>query len=97
MSNPPYVPTGTPVDAEVAADPPDAVFAGPEGLDLMPAVVGRAADLLRPGGLVAIEHDEGQHEALPELLARHGDFDEVCDHLDLAGRPRYVTALRRRK
>jgi release factor glutamine methyltransferase len=92
VSNPPYVPAGTPVAAEVRADPAEAVFAGTDGLAVIPAVIGRAAALLRPGGALALEHDETHAEAVPVLL-RDG-WRDVADHRDLAGRPRYTTARR---
>lgn len=92
VSNPPYVPAGTPVEPEVRADPAEAVFAGADGLALIPAVIERAAALLRPGGVLAIEHDETQAQAVPALL-RDG-WRDVADHRDLAGRPRYTTAVR---
>lgn len=95
LSNPPYVPQGAPVDVEVAVhDPHDAVFAGADGLALMPGLIRRAADLLRGGGRLGIEHDDTQGESLPELIRATGRFDEVTDHRDLAGRPRFVTARR---
>ncbi len=95
LSNPPYVPEGAPVDVEVAEhDPHDAVFAGADGLALMPGLVARAAGLLRPGGRLGIEHDDSQGESLPELIRATGRFGEVTDHRDLAGRPRFVTARR---
>jgi release factor glutamine methyltransferase len=92
VSNPPYVPAGTPVEPEVRADPADAVFAGADGLDVIPAVIARAGALLRPGGVLAIEHDETHAEAVPALLA--DGWRDVADHRDLAGRPRYTTAVR---
>jgi release factor glutamine methyltransferase len=92
VSNPPYVPAGTPVEPEVRADPADAVFAGADGLAVIPAVIARAAALLRPGGVFAIEHDETHAEAVPALLA--DGWRDVADHRDLAGRPRYTTAVR---
>lgn len=95
VCNPPYVPSGTAVAAEVRADPQEAVFAGSDGLVLMPAITARAADLLRPGGVVAIEHDDTHGAALPALLDADGRWTEVVGHLDLTGRPRYVTAVRR--
>lgn len=95
LSNPPYVPEGAPVDVEVAEhDPHDAVFAGADGLALMPGLVRRAADLLRPGGWLGIEHDDSHGWSLPELIRATGRFGEVTDHRDLAGRPRFVTARR---
>lgn len=94
VSNPPYVPDSTRVAPEVEADPAEAVFAGPDGLDLMPAVIARAAELLRPGGIFAVEHDETHGRQLAALLTA-GEWAEVTDHEDLAGRPRYMTAVRR--
>jgi release factor glutamine methyltransferase len=84
------------VPPEVAEhDPPDAVFGGPEGLEVIRPVIGRAAALLRPGGAVGIEHDDGHAAAVRELFAADGRFDWINDHLDLAGRPRFCTATRR--
>jgi release factor glutamine methyltransferase len=94
VSNPPYVPAATAVAAEVRADPHDAVFGGPDGLDLLPMVIARAGDLLRAGGLLAVEHDDSHAYAVPELLRADGRFAEVVDHLDLSGRPRFATARR---
>ncbi|HEY3091000.1 MAG TPA: peptide chain release factor N(5)-glutamine methyltransferase [Jatrophihabitantaceae bacterium] len=92
VSNPPYVPAGTLVEPEVRADPADAVFAGVDGLAVIPAVIARAAQLLRPGGVLALEHDETHAHAVPALL---GDgWRDVADHRDLTGRPRYATAMR---
>jgi release factor glutamine methyltransferase len=95
VCNPPYVPAATPVGAEVRFDPADAVFAGADGLALMPAVLERAAELLRPGGVLALEHDDTHADSVPALLRRHGRFADIADHRDLAGRPRYATATRR--
>lgn len=93
LSNPPYVPAGSPVAPEVAGhDPPAAVFGGPDGLAVIRAVVGCAARLLAPGGRVGVEHDDTHGAAVPALLAAHGRFRDIQDHRDLAGRPRYTTA-----
>lgn len=95
VCNPPYVPTATQVGPEVRFDPTDAVFAGEDGLALVPAVLERAAELLRPGGILALEHDDSHAESVPALLRESGLFDDVTDHQDLTGRPRYATASRR--
>ena len=93
LSNPPYVPAATPVDPEVRADPDEAVFAGSDGLRLIPAVLERARELLRPGGVLALEHDDTHAESVPALLPADC-WDEVREHADLSGRPRFVTARR---
>nr|MDT0662883.1 peptide chain release factor N(5)-glutamine methyltransferase [Micromonospora sp. DSM 115978] len=93
VCNPPYVPAGTPVPPEVADhDPAEAVFGGPDGLAVIRSVIDRAVVLLRPGGVAGIEHDESHAGRLPALLRAGGRFDEVVEHQDLAGRPRFVTA-----
>lgn len=95
LCNPPYVPTGTKVPPEVADhDPGLAVFAGPDGLDMIRHVVTAAARLLRPGGSLAIEHDDTQAESAPALLSARRVLTAVEDHPDLAGRPRFSTARR---
>lgn len=95
VCNPPYVPEGTPVPPEVREhDPHDAVFAGRDGLDVVRHVVAAAARLLRPGGSVAIEHDDTHGGSVPALLSARRVLDEVQDHTDLAGRPRFATAVR---
>ncbi len=95
VCNPPYVPSGTNVAPEVRCDPAVAVFAGADGLALMAAVIARAACLLRPGGVLALEHDDTHARAVPALLVADGHWDAVADHDDLTGRPRYATAVRR--
>lgn len=96
-SNPPYVAEHERdlVDPEVRDhDPHVALFAGPDGLDVIRVVVATAARLLKPGGFVAIEHSDRQGEAVPQLLRDAGGWDEIADHLDLTRRPRFTTARR---
>jgi release factor glutamine methyltransferase len=93
VANPPYVPTTVSVGPEVKHDPAGAVFGGPEGLDIIPAVITLAGRLLRPHGLLVMEHDDTHGLAVPALF--DADWCDVRDHADLTGRPRYVTARRR--
>jgi release factor glutamine methyltransferase len=96
VCNPPYVPDNTPVPPEVrAGDPAVAVFGGPDGLAVIPAVAARAAALLRPGGAFAVEHDDTHADAVPTLLQACPELVDVREHADLNGRPRYATARRR--
>jgi len=94
VANPPYVPAPTEVAPEVLADPQDAVFAGADGLDLIPTVISRAALLLTSGGVLAMEHDDSHGPVVARLLADDGRWSAIGPHRDLAGRPRYVTATR---
>jgi release factor glutamine methyltransferase len=94
-ANPPYVPEGTAVEPEVADhDPPEAVFAGPDGLAVIRPLLSVAASLLKLGGVLAIEHDDSHGETVPALLRSRRVLTDVEDHTDLAGRPRFVTATR---
>ncbi|AWB82108.1 peptide chain release factor N(5)-glutamine methyltransferase [Corynebacterium yudongzhengii] len=91
VSNPPYVPQADDLEPEVYADPHEAVFAGADGMSVIPRMVPLIERLLVPGGLVGIEHDETTAHAVCEVLAAHG-FVEVATLKDLAGRPRFATA-----
>ncbi|OLL73832.1 Protein-N(5)-glutamine methyltransferase PrmC [Pseudonocardia sp. Ae168_Ps1] len=95
VCNPPYVPDGTPVPPEVERwDPPGAVFGGPDGTEIIQAVVRGATGWLRHGGALAIEHDDTHGDTVPALLRRRRTLAEVTEHTDLTGRPRFVTARR---
>ncbi|MDO5678394.1 MAG: peptide chain release factor N(5)-glutamine methyltransferase [Propionibacteriaceae bacterium] len=91
--NPPYIPESHRVilPADVLEDPAEALFSGPEGLDAMHVVARVATRLLRPDGLLATEHDDSHAPAVVALFEAAG-FREVASHLDLTGRPRYVSA-----
>ncbi len=96
VANPPYVPPGAvPRDVEVREHDPEVALygGGDDGLDVPRAVLARAALLLRPGGTVVVEHAEVQQEQLLALLAPPR-WEGAAGHLDLAGRPRCVTARR---
>lgn len=95
LCNPPYVPDGTRLPPEVTDyDPPGAVFGGPDGLEIIRAVIAASAGLLRYGGHLAIEHDDTHGEVVPALLRRRKVLTDVEKHRDLAGRPRFATARR---
>lgn len=95
VCNPPYIPLEAweSVAAEARDhDPHLALFSGQDGLDAMRVLEQRAALLLRPGGVVGAEHADVQGESAPGVFTAAGRWLDVTDHLDLAGRPRYVTA-----
>jgi release factor glutamine methyltransferase len=93
VSNPPYVPDGAELEPEVIDhDPPHAVFGGPDGMAVIPAVARLAGRLLRPGGLFAVEHDDTTSSMTAETIGSTELFDDVVARTDLTGRPRFVTA-----
>ena len=95
ISNPPYVPdAATPRDPEVRLfDPAMALYGGEDGLDIVRVLSSRALRLLRPGGLLVIEHGELQGESIRDLLAVDG-WRAPATHRDLTLRDRTTTALR---
>jgi release factor glutamine methyltransferase len=101
VSNPPYIPLwAVPRDPEVHLhEPAAALYGGEDGMQFVGAVIDAAFALLKPGGLVAIEHGDLQGEtgevSVPRALSEHGGFVNVQDHLDLAQRPRYTTGVRK--
>jgi release factor glutamine methyltransferase len=95
VTNPPYVPDGATVAREVAEhDPGEALWGGPDGLDVVRALVRRAARLLKPGGHLGIEHADSQGSAVPQVLRQAGGWTGIADHVDLGGRDRFTTARR---
>ena len=95
ISNPPYVATTEAhiPDPEVLDhDPGIALWAGEDGLDVIRLVEQAARRLLRPGGLLVVEHSDRQGRTAPALLEQVGGWSEVQDHQDYAGRDRFVTA-----
>lgn len=97
VANPPYIPADAiPRDPEVRLYSPEvALFGGPDGLDLVRAVSRTGRRLLRPGGLLVIEHGELQAQEIGGLLRSDGwtDVRVGRDHL---GRNR-ATAARARQ
>jgi release factor glutamine methyltransferase len=97
IANPPYIPLTAweSVTAEVRDhDPALALWSGDDGLDEIKVVAATAARLLKPGGWFACEHADVQGESAPAVFAATGDFTEVRDQLDLAGRNRFATGRR---
>lgn len=94
VSNPPYVALS---DAQTLApevrdfEPLTALFAGPDGLEIYRRLIPQAFDLLRPGGLIALEIGFGQRDALAQLL---NHWKEVHFLDDYASIPRVVLATR---
>ncbi len=95
VSNPPYIPTS---DAPTlhpqvhAHEPHQALFSGPTGLEIYERLIPKAASLLIPNGLLALEIGHGQRDPIAQLL----HFWSAVEFLpDLQGIPRVALARRR--
>jgi len=71
-----------------------ALLAGEDGLGVIRRLVFEATAYLEPGGLLAFEIGEGQHEAV-EALLRENNYEEIGFHRDLAGIRRIAQAKKR--
>jgi len=94
VANPPYVPI---VDRDSLQpdvrefEPPTALFAGPDGLDVIRLLLPSAARVLTPGGRLLMEIGAGQAERVGALVSASG---LICREIrpDLSGIPRVVVA-----
>jgi release factor glutamine methyltransferase len=95
VSNPPYIPLEAWESVAPEArdhDPELALWSGGDGLDAIRALEVRAAVLLRPGGVIGVEHADVQGETAPGVFTGSGRWADVKDHDDLADRARFLTA-----
>ncbi|MCU0624286.1 MAG: peptide chain release factor N(5)-glutamine methyltransferase [Gemmatimonadaceae bacterium] len=95
-SNPPYIAYDEARDLPASVrdwEPAQALFAGDEGMAVIAAIVAGAADLLVPGGLLALEVDSRRADRAAALALAAG-FPDAAVVQDLAGRDRFVFATR---
>lgn len=90
LANPPYVPLGSALAPEIALfEPPEAVFAGPDGLALIDRLIAAAA----AAPLLALEVGFDQAAAVEQRMRAAG-FEAVQRLRDLAGHERVVVGRR---
>jgi len=92
VSNPPYLADGEAagLEPELAFEPKEALFAGPEGTELLQALVVGAPLHLEPGGWLLLELAPAQAPVVAGWMRAAG-FENVRSHDDLARRPRVVS------
>jgi len=96
VSNPPYLTTAEHRDLDPAVrswEPALALASGEDGLEATRGLLAGAWEVLRPGGLLALEVDSSR-AARVAALARDSGWSEVAVTQDLFGRDRYCTARR---
>ena len=97
VSNPPYVPDGdrATLQPEVRDyEPAKALFAGPDGLDVIRRLIPAAATGLKPGGSLIFEIGVGQDAAVSQLISATPGLRMVGLRNDLQGIPRTVVVER---
>jgi release factor glutamine methyltransferase len=96
ITNPPYVPQDNiPEQSEVRDwDPELALYGGsPDGVLIPERIIERAFRLLKPSGVLVMEHDISQGDRLV-AYAKASGFTSAVTGLDWTGRDRYLFAER---
>jgi len=92
VSNPPYIPSTDRATLHPQVrdhEPPTALFAGEDGLDIYKRLITQAWSALKPNGLLALEIGHGQQADLITLLT---DWHNICFINDLQQIPRVALA-----
>jgi release factor glutamine methyltransferase len=95
VSNPPYVAESEEATLEPEVrewEPRAALFAGPEGLDVLRRIAEEAPAHLGPSGLLALEVGAGQAKAVAAMLESSRAYRLVRIVRDYSGRERFVFA-----
>jgi release factor glutamine methyltransferase len=82
-ANPPYVALNQGITETVKHEPSVALWGGKDGLDLVRPIVASAGNLIRPGGILAMEFGFGMADAVRDLIVATGQFTEpriISDH-----------------
>lgn len=97
-SNPPYIASAEieTLSADVRLhEPRSALDGGPDGLDIVRRLIADAPEHLVSQGKLLIEISGEQADAVTQLLAANGHYDDIVVLKDLAKQPRVVRAARK--
>ncbi|MCX7805366.1 MAG: peptide chain release factor N(5)-glutamine methyltransferase [Planctomycetota bacterium] len=99
VSNPPYISreeAGSLQPEVIAHEPPEALFAGDGGFELIGKILKTAPDFLLPGGWVLVEIGERHGPRAIETMRAAGAYDTTEVLKDLYGKDRIAAARKRR-
>lgn len=88
VSNPPYIPYGTKLDAEVLHEPEVALFAEENGLAIYRRIIEEAPKFLNENGYLMFELGINEAEQVKNLMEK--DFDNIKIIKDLANIDRVI-------
>ncbi len=95
VSNPPYVASGdtaTLAPNVLKFEPHAALFAGPNGTDVIERLIPQSAERLNSGGQLLMEISPMIEEKVRKLIEAHGSFELLPTIKDLARQPRVIQA-----
>jgi release factor glutamine methyltransferase len=84
VSNPPYI-TGS--DLHPPFEPKIALAGGKDGLKHIKTIIKQAKNILKPNGLLFLEHGFDQAQQIQTLMKKHG-YTKITTHQDLANHDR---------
>ena len=95
VANPPYIPDDEQLPKEVENFEPEVALRGGkvDGMQVPKLFIEAAARLLKPDGILIMEHHENQNELIKQALKE--EFRLPQTHADLTGRDRFTSARRR--
>lgn len=95
VANPPYIPDDEQLPNEVENFEPEVALRGGkvDGMQVPKLFIEAAARLLKPDGILIMEHHENQSELIKQALKE--EFRLPQTHADLTGRDRFTSARRR--
>lgn len=88
ISNPPYISVGTELELEVQHEPPLALFAGENGLQIYRKIIEQAPGFLKEGGYLMFELGIDEAEAVKQMMGK--EFINITVIKDLAGIDRVI-------
>lgn len=91
LSNPPYIPAEDipGLAREVRQEPAMALDGGADGLDFYRAIAEKWSGAIREGGILCMEHGEGQFEDIKRIIVRH-NWGEIGLKRDFSGKIRAI-------
>lgn len=91
ISNPPYIREADPhlLEGDVRFEPRLALVSGPDGLEDIRLIAKQAAQSLKPGGWLLVEHGYDQSSQVQMIFAEAG-FEDISAHQDFGGQDRAV-------
>lgn len=88
ISNPPYIPIGTELDAEVRHEPEIALFAEDNGLSVYKRIIEKAPKYLKKGGYVMLELGINEAQSVKKFMEK--EFTDIYIIRDLSDIERVI-------